>query len=150
MKKLTWFTLLFFAFGASAQTKEEQEIKNVIVALFDKMQQGDSAGVRVLFHKEARLQTAKTDSRTGSSKLETEPLDSFFATIASIKTRGLKIEERIITCDIKTDLPLAAAWVQYEFYVNNKRSHTGVDAFQLIKETDGWKIIQLCDTRKKN
>ena len=142
--------LLFFAFGASAQTKEELEIKIAIANLFDYMQLGDSAAVRALFHKEGRLQTAKSDTKTGNNRLETEPLDSFFAKVASIKTRGLKIEERIITCDVKVDLPLASAWVEYEFYVDNKRSHKGVDAFQLIKDTDGWKIIQLCDTRKKN
>lgn len=150
MKKITGFVLLLIAFGVHAQTKEEVEVKKTIVSLFDKMQQGDSAGLRTLFDVEARIQTAWFNTKTGISKLETEPLDSFFAQVASIKTRNLKIEERMITCHIQTDHPLASAWVEYEFYINDKRSHKGVDAFQFIKSADGWKIIQLCDTRNKN
>lgn len=149
MKKLSWFILLLLSFGASAQTKEEVEIKNVITTLFNKMQQGDSAAIWPLFHKEARLQTTELNGKTGTGELETEPLGSFLTKIAAIRTRNVKIEERMMSSDIKVDLPLAQAWVEYEFYINNRISHKGVDAFQFIKTAEGWKIIQLCDTRKK-
>ncbi|HOD10564.1 MAG TPA: nuclear transport factor 2 family protein, partial [Flavobacterium sp.] len=40
-------------------------------------------------------------------------------------------------------------WTPYEFYVNEKLSHSGVNAFTLFKENEKWKIIHLIDTRRK-
>jgi hypothetical protein len=44
---------------------------------------------------------------------------------------------------------LAQAWCDYAFYVDKSYSHCGVDAFQLFKGKDGWKIFHLADTRRK-
>ena len=65
------------------------------------------------------------------------------------KKLTVKIEERITNYDIKIDDPLASVWAEYEFYIDGKLSHKGVDAFQLFKSNAGWKIIQICDTRRK-
>ena len=35
---------------------------------------------------------------------------------------------------------VAVVWGRYIFEVNGERSHTGVDAFNLIRTDDGWKI----------
>jgi hypothetical protein len=44
---------------------------------------------------------------------------------------------------------MAHVWAPYEFYINDKLSHTGVNTFTLFKEKDIWKIIYLIDTRRK-
>jgi hypothetical protein len=44
---------------------------------------------------------------------------------------------------------MATAWTPYELYVNEKRQHCGVDAFQFYKTDKGWKIITIADTRRK-
>jgi len=44
---------------------------------------------------------------------------------------------------------LAQVWASYALYRGNTFSHCGVDAFQLLKQGDGWKIITLIDTRRK-
>ena len=44
---------------------------------------------------------------------------------------------------------LASVWVPYEFYLGDKFSHCGVDAFHLARFEDGWKIIGLADTQRR-
>jgi hypothetical protein len=46
---------------------------------------------------------------------------------------------------------MANAWTSYEFYINGKLSHKGVNSFTLFKESEdlGWKIVHLIDTRRK-
>ena len=45
---------------------------------------------------------------------------------------------------------MAHVWVPYKFYLNGMLSHCGANSIQLIKEEEGWKIISLLDTRRKN
>ena len=42
-------------------------------------------------------------------------------------------DERIVDYKIEIDENLAQVWAPYEFYLDDKFSHCGVNAFQLIK-----------------
>jgi hypothetical protein len=81
--------------------------------------------------------------------VETIPLDSFLKQINAVSRGNMKIEERIVSCKSRADFPMANAWVEYEFYVRGKLAHRGVDVFQLYKSLTGWKILYICDTRKR-
>ena len=35
---------------------------------------------------------------------------------------------------------IATVWAPYDFWIDGKLSHCGIDAFDLIKTEDGWKI----------
>jgi hypothetical protein len=59
------------------------------------------------------------------------------------------LAEEIWNLKIQMDGDFAQAWCEYAFYYQNKFSHCGVDAFHLIKTTEGWKIFHLADTRRK-
>ena len=61
----------------------------------------------------------------------------------------LKFFEKIISFSIQVDGAMAHAWTPYEFYINEKLIHKGVNAFTLFKEDNSWKIIHLIDTRRK-
>ena len=50
---------------------------------------------------------------------------------------------------IHVDANLASAWTPYEFYVNDKFSHCGVNSFQLVKLKGNWVITYLIDTRRR-
>jgi hypothetical protein len=149
MRKILLLSITLITFSAFGQQQEEHAIKDVVINLFKAMQQGDTLTVRNYFDSTAHLHTALVNPTTGKTKLETEQIDDFVKAIASIRERSLVIEERIVKWDIKTDYPMASVWADYEFYVNGKFSHRGVDAFQLFKSANGWKIIQICDTRRK-
>ena len=82
------------------------------------------------------------------TKLSQETAQKFYISIATIPS-DIKFEERILSYTIQVDGTMAHVWTPYEFYVNEKLSHSGVNAFTLFKENDSWKIIHLIDTRRK-
>ena len=149
MKAFLVVLFTWIAFDGFAQQTEDKAIQQVILHLFHAMQQGDTVAARSCFDSTAHLHTALSNPITGKTKLETETLDAFIQIVGSIRKRNIQVEERIVQWNIQTDFPMASVWADYEFYVNGKLSHKGVDAFQLFKSDDGWKIIQICDTRKK-
>jgi hypothetical protein len=85
---------------------------------------------------------------TKGNKLSDETTSSFYKAIASIPA-DIKFEERILSYNIQVDGSMAHVWTPYEFYVNGKLSHKGVNAFTLYLEVTTWKIIHLIDTRRK-
>ena len=58
-------------------------------------------------------------------------------------------DERTANAKIHVDGDLAMVWVDYTFYLGERKSHCGVDAFQLVKGADGWKVVTLVDTRRR-
>ena len=58
-------------------------------------------------------------------------------------------DERTRNEIVHIDGTLATVWAEYSFYVGPTLSHCGVDAFQLAKDADGWKIISIADTRRR-
>lgn len=133
---------------AAAQTapSADPEIRAVIDRLFDGMRQGDSTAVRAVFHPEARMLT--TVARDGSVVLQEGSLDEFVRAVGT--PHDEMWDERIGTVEIRLDDPLATAWVPYRFYLGETFSHCGVNAFQLMRGDDGWQVIQITDTRRRD
>ncbi len=123
---------------------DEQAVRATIDALFDGMRAGDSAAVRAVFHEDARLHTALGSS--DSATVNSTPIDEFVAAVGQPHEKVW--DERIWDVGIDVDGPLATAWVPYVFYLGEERSHCGVNAVQLVKHEDGWRILQLTDTRR--
>ena len=42
--------------------------------------------------------------------------------------------------------PIASVWTPYDFWVDGKFSHCGIDIFDLVKTAEGWKISGLTYT----
>ncbi|WP_413669484.1 nuclear transport factor 2 family protein [Mucilaginibacter sp. Mucisp86] len=147
MKKfiLAVFTLL--SFQSSAQQTEQEAIKQTINTMFNAMRKGDSTMLRSTFAKGIAFHSV-ANKKDGSTALEIENPNDF---IKLIGTPHKDIyDERITFTDIKIDGPLASVWAPYKFYLDDKYSHCGVDVFQLMKTADGWKIIYIVDTRRKD
>ena len=150
MNKILLIATFFFIVNISfAQSEDEKAVKTLIVQLFDGMQKHDSTMIRGCFHSSARMQSVGADRKTSEIKLTTEnTIDSFVKSIGSIPM-SVKIEERVLSYEIRIDAQMATAWTPYELYVNEKSQHCGVDAFQFYKTDKGWKIITIADTRRK-
>ena len=58
-------------------------------------------------------------------------------------------DEKIRGLEIRVDDNLALAWMEYAFFLGEEFSHCGVDLFQLVRTTEGWRIIGLADTRRR-
>ena len=143
--KLLLFLLMLLPFCALSQTPEK-EVREVIDQLFDGMEKGDSSLVRRLFLPNATLNTCFVNAK-GEAKVHRDSLAAF---LNSIGTPHKQVwDERLLSCEIKIDGNLAAVCTNYEFYVDNVYSHEGVNAFQLVKTDDTWKILVISDTRRK-
>jgi hypothetical protein len=57
-------------------------------------------------------------------------------------------DERVGEIRIRVDNGLATAWMDYTFYLGETRSHCGVNAIQLVLTEDGWKMLNIVDTRR--
>jgi hypothetical protein len=150
MKTLLFLaTFLLLTNLSFAQSEDEKAVKAVVIQLFEGMQKHDSTMIRACFHPSARMQSMGADRKTGVVGLTTEAtIDGFVKSIGSIPA-SVKIEERVLSYEIRVDAQMATAWTPYELYVNEKRQHCGVDAFQFFKTEKGWKIISIADTRRK-
>ena len=150
MKKLL-FLIAFVGFLpiTFAQSEDEKAVKAVVVQLFDGMQKHDSTMIRACFHPSARMQSIGMNRKSGMMEMTTEnSIDGFVKSIGSMPPTT-RIEERVLNYEIRVDGQMATAWTPYEFYVNEKKNHCGVDAFQFYKSDKGWKILTIADTRRK-
>ncbi|WP_263842098.1 nuclear transport factor 2 family protein [Salinibacter sp.] len=123
----------------------EAAVRAALDALFDGMRAGDSTAVRDVFHDGARLYTAVGPSDTAG--VSQTPVDAFVESVGQPRERVW--DERTWNVKVRVDGPLASAWVPYVFYRGDERSHCGVNAVQLVRGPDGWRILQLTDTRRQ-
>ena len=102
--------------------------------------------VDLVFIDEVSMQTIVP--KRGVMSLVDGSLSGF---LHSIGTPHDKVyDERIMDYLIKIDGPMASVWTPYKFYLGEQFSHCGVNSFQLMKKSEGWKIIYLVDTRRKD
>jgi len=150
MKKkiiLLLFSLTIITNLYSQSSSEEAAVKEVINRLFTGMQKGDSAMVRSAFARQVTMATAFRD-KSNNPVLEHE--DSIDGFLKAVGTPHPQIwYEEIWNVSVRIDGDFAQGWCDYAFYLGNKFSHCGVDAFELHKGKDGWKIFHLADTRRR-
>jgi hypothetical protein len=130
-----------------AQKGEDEAVKAAINQFFQGMKQSDSSMIRQVLFSGARLETASKD-KSGNTVVRTEAMDKFLALVAS--PHSDIYDERITFHSILIDDNLAVVWTPYEFYIGDKFSHKGVNAFQMVKTAEGkWMILSIIDTRRK-
>ena len=128
-----------------AQSDEEMVLKT-IQNFFDAMEEKDTTAMKAVLFMDGQFYSVRRGpddliiGRT-THKVYLERLgdteDNFRETM---KSPMVHIHGRI-----------AVVWTNYDFFRNNTFSHTGVDAFSLIKTESGWKIagtIYTVETRE--
>ncbi|MCM0060388.1 MAG: nuclear transport factor 2 family protein [Algoriphagus sp.] len=128
-----------------AQTPE-QEVEAVIRSLFDGMKQKNAEQVAAAFSTAGLMQTVQ--QKPEGTTVGSNSVADFVKRIANTPA-GTVLDERILSYHIKVDGAMASAWTPYQFYVNETFSHCGVNSFQLVKMSEGWKIVYIIDTRRK-
>lgn len=143
MKKIILLTVLFFSLYSQAQNAE---IQNAIETFFEGFHAKDTLKLQSVCSEKIILQSIMEGSK--GNKLTNETSKEFYKSIATIPN-DMKFEEKIMSFSIQIDGTMAHAWTPYEFYINGKLSHKGVNSFTLFKEKEVWKIIYLIDTKRK-
>ena len=146
MKKIALsFIFFLFAISGFSQT-QEQEVQQVIQSLFDGMREKNIDKIAGAFSEEALMQTVVANPE--GSEIRANSVQDFLNRISQTPAETT-LDERIMAYEIKIDGTLASAWTPYEFYANDTFSHCGVNSFQLVKKSEGWKIVYIIDTRRK-
>lgn len=131
--------IILFAVGPAmthAQSAADRdEILKTVQAFFDTMTAKDVEGARQIlmpqgrFHA-MRMSDGKPDPRAFSN-------EEYFATLQEGKET---LRERMWNPEVRVHGLIATVWTPYDFWIDGKFSHCGIDAFDLIKTEEGWKI----------
>lgn len=124
---------------------EEEQVVGVVEDLFNAMREANQEKARALFTTDANLVSTSLDENK-NPVISTIPIADFVNNIGQLQA-GL-VDEQIFNTEVRIDDHLATVWTDYNLYVRENFSHCGVDAFQLFKGTDGWKIFHVSDTRR--
>jgi predicted enzyme related to lactoylglutathione lyase len=147
---MRYVTLAFLSLGAvsnlrAQQTDDQKAVLAAIEQLFNALKADDTAGMRAVMHPQGRI--IQTGTREGAPFARVNALNDFLTGIGNAKGRGL--EERVYTPEIRIDDNLAVAWVYYDFRVGGQISHCGVDAYHLVRTAEGWRILEIVDTQRR-
>ncbi len=151
MRPLLLLALLATAASpAVAQTGPAAErpvdaVRATVARLFDGMRARDTAAVRAVFHPEARLM--RSLQQNGAYRLAETPIGAF---VAALGQSEITWDERVGEVEVRVDDGLATAWMPYRFYAGDLLSHCGVNAVQLARDGDEWRIVQITDTSRRD
>ncbi len=148
MKKILIFLCFTIPFYGFAQKTEASIIKAKVESFFKDFHNKDSVMLKDYFVKDAHLQSVIT-TKEGDKKVSDELVEKFIYSIAHIPD-SVAFLEKISKPVISVQKGLAHAWVPYQFYVNNRLSHCGVNSFLFAQLSSGeWKITNIIDTRNR-
>jgi hypothetical protein len=142
------FSSFVFISNINAQelgNKESKEVADLINTMFTAMKTSDTNLLKSCFSKNAVFQTIVT--KNGTTEVRNELVQDFINSVG--KQPAGSLDERIKINTILIDATLASVWTPYQFYFKGQYSHQGVNSFQLVRHTEGWKIQYLIDTRRK-
>ena len=126
---------------ATAQDDPEAGPVAAVQALFDAMAARDGDAIRDLL-TEGAVFTATEDTEDGVEVRESTGED--FA--ASVGEAGPALLERMWDPQVMVEGPVAVVWTPYDFHVDGRFSHCGIDAVNLVRSDDGWKISSIAYT----
>ena len=135
---------LLFAAGR-LEAQEEQRVLAVVQQLFDGMRSKDTAKMRATLHPQARM--VSPGMRDGAPSVTVEGPDGWLGSVA--RSADGPLDERTRNPVVHVDGALASVWMDYTFYVGERLNHCGVDTFHLVRTADGWRIIDIADTRRR-
>lgn len=147
MRRLALSTvfMLMLPLGSLRAQDPAEEAVATVQALFDAMRTADTASMRELFDDGARL-VMTFDNQEGEPVTRVASLDGF---IQNIGAADGVIDEQIWDVEVRVEDNLATVWNKYALYYQDELHHCGVDSFQLARTMQGWKIIAIADTQRR-
>ena len=140
MQKLVALLLASWLLSAVCAASEDQSPTATVQRLFAAMAGHDANAARALFVPEAMLFSVRPDGTAVAV-----PRDKWLERMGASKDAWL---ERIWDPKQLEHASIAVLWAEYDFHLNGKFSHCGIDSFSLLKTSSGWKIAAISDTRE--
>ena len=122
---------------AAAQSADHADVMKTMQAFFDTMGGHDVEGARKILQPQGRfhamsIKDGKPDVRAFSN-------EEYFAQLEGDLAKR-KLRERIWNPDVRINGLIATLIAPYDFWIDGKFSHCGIDTFDFIKTEEGWKI----------
>ena len=123
--------------SASAQpaAAEREAVLKTVQAFFDTMAAKDVEGARTILQPQGRFHAMRM--RDGKPVVRAFSNEEYFA---DLKASKQAMRERMWNPEVRIHGLIATVWTPYDFWIDGKFSHCGIDAFDLIKTEEGWKI----------
>ena len=139
-----------FPFGHITTGQEKQEMLNVI----DQFMIAVNTKSKKLFDQILYKGIQRIVTQVDAIKTSTTIYDNDMR-LQNLASKPEQYKERYWDALIVSDGNIASVWAPYDFYLNDKFSHCGVDLFYLVKEGGAWKIAHfgytiVKDCKKEN
>ena len=144
MKKLI-LLFLFIPLVFYGQDIQKEKLKTVVKTFFEGFHNKDSLLIASVIDRSFDLNS--TSFKEDNGVLRNINRDNFIRTVIT-RPNSPVWEEKLLSFNIKIDGPLANVWVDYEFWLDDKLSHCGVNSIHLLKKKSGWKIFNITDSRR--
>jgi hypothetical protein len=119
---------------AQSPNGDERDVIAAVQVMFDAIAACDAVKARAVSVPEGRLYrlVPAPGAQPASSTLE-----QFAARLEQCPNTML---ERMWTPQVRVHKGIASLWAPYDFWIDGKFSHCGIDSFDLVKTPAGWKI----------
>ena len=144
MKKLI-LIFLFIPLVFYGQDMQKEKLKTVVKTFFEGFHNKDSLLIASVIDRSFDLNS--TSFKEDNGILRNINRDNFVRAVIS-RPDSPVWKEKLLSFNIKIDGPLANVWVDYEFWLDDKLSHCGVNSIHLLKKKSGWKIFNITDSRR--
>ena len=140
MRKLAFVLLVASSSVAGAQSDSAAAVA-VAQRLLDAINTRDTSIARAVLHPGAQFVAARSTPAGATPRWTADT-----AFIRSLSTGQQKYLERMWSPLVRIRGAIAEVWAPYDFYVDGKFSHCGIDTFTLFKTPAGWKIAAVSYT----
>ena len=121
----------------SSTSAEREAVLATVQKFFDTMAAADVEGNRSVLAPEGRF-FAWQEGKPGSpATVRASSNEEWLKQLASGKR---KLRERMWNPEVRVHGSIAMVWTPYDFWIDGKFSHCGVDVFNLVRMPDGWKL----------
>lgn len=137
--------LLFCTSSFAQSTQDEKKVNQQIDTFFKGLNAKDTLLIKSTLGSSVNLKSIliKDDEK----QLVSDNINEFLVQIGRLP-KDLIIHEEIKNTEVHVRFPLAKVFTDYVFYVNNEKSHSGINLFTLAYLEDKWQIIDIVDTRE--
>ena len=144
MRNIILLIAVFISFSCFSQVQKDSnkiKVKKVVDQFFESLNKQDTLLYKKILFLEGQIWSINNTTESTSLSMR------FFRDDIGTFDPDEIWEEIPLSYDIKINDGIAMAWVPYEFKVNGKFTHCGIDIFTLTETNEGWKIINASYTK---
>lgn len=134
-------SIIAFASSAprlSAQTSDEAAVRRTAKVLLQAISARDTATLRELMYPGTPTVSVRMVGDSTVKRWQTR--DEMLRAVAEADVEFL---ERMWDPEVRVSGDIATVWTPYDFYIDRRFSHCGIDAFQLMRDGDRWKVVSI-------